>query len=253
MKPHKPKKPLSFNGPHSIAVTADGRMFVTTYYDPGVFVLSSEGKLLEVWGREKGKGPILVGPATGTLTAEGVLWVAEYGLNALFAYDTNDMTFIGVLGGGESGFQTSEGFRAGHEPFAFDRPHMAKCDPDGNLIVVDTWNHRLQKFSPNGVFLGSLSGAGKGWRLTANCINASNEFGCFSAPVAISFDNNANMVVTDWGNSRLQWFDADGKFSSVDKKPQLTKPYDAQIIDKDIVIANSSKGEVYIKSIVEYG
>ncbi|MBE72366.1 MAG: hypothetical protein CMO07_16990 [Thalassospira sp.] len=247
---HKRRKPLDFNGPHSIAVAADGAMFVTTYYDPGVIMLSSEGSLLKVWGRGEDNEPTLAGPATGVLGANGLLWVTEYRLNAVFAYDTYTMSLKGALGGGRPGFRESEGFMPGSGACFFDRPHMARTDHEGNLIVVDTWNHRLQKFSPDGEFIGCLGGEKKGWVRTAKSVEASKSLGAFYAPVSISFDSHANLVVTDWGNSRLQWFDAEGRFVADDYSLPLENPYDAQIFDGRCVVANSAKGEVYVKSLL---
>ena len=42
------------------------------------------------------------------------------------------------------GFSENEGF---HGPTAIN------CDNDGNVLILDTANHRIQKFSPNGSFL----------------------------------------------------------------------------------------------------
>jgi hypothetical protein len=40
-----PRSPGRFNGPHSVACGTDGRIYVTTYYDPGLHILLPHGEL----------------------------------------------------------------------------------------------------------------------------------------------------------------------------------------------------------------
>lgn len=251
--PHPRRKPKHFNGPHSVAVAEDGTMFVTTYYEAGIFVFSSDGELIKILGRGRDNGPQLAGPATGVLDDHGGLWVTEYSLNAVFLYDAHSLSFRGALGGGQSGFRDAGGFLAGTKGYSFDRPHMSRCDDEGNLIVVDTWNHRLQKFTSEGQFLGSLGQSCIGWSEDLEGTNPLSSHGRFSAPVAISFDDQGDFIVTDWGNSRLMWFNSSGQLIIVDDELNLQRPYDAQVFSNQCFVANSHCGEVFIKSAPSHG
>ena len=77
----------------------------------------------------------------------------------------------------------------------FDRPNGIAVDSSGNVYVADTWNHRIQKFSSSGVFLGKWGSFGTG-------------SGNFNAPLGIAVDSSGNIYVLDSGNHRVQKFDS---------------------------------------------
>jgi hypothetical protein len=239
--------PMLFDGPHSIAVASGGRLFVTTYYTPGVHVVSPDGDVRLLIGGH-GDAPRLTGPATGLFDGGGRLLVSEYALHGIFAYDAEG-TFLGALGGGENGFRAAPRLSAGHGAAWFDRPHMCRALRDGDLVVADTWNHRLQRFTGDGVFVGSLGDGRDGWREATGPFPASDAPAGFHAPVAVGVADDGRLVVADWGNDRLQWFDAEGRHLATEDDLGLDRPYDAQVFGRRCAIANSHKGSVLIKDI----
>lgn len=79
-------------------------------------------------------------------------------------------------------------------------PQGIDVDPEGNVYVVDTVNHRVQKFDSGGVFERSWGGAGYG-------------DGEFVYPFSVAADPHLNLVyVTDPFNHRVQIFDRNGSF-----------------------------------------
>ena len=72
-------------------------------------------------------------------------------------------------------------------------------DAEGNLYVVDTLNHRVQKFTREGGFLGQWGSYGCGE-------------GEFNMPWGIAVDELGDVYVADWRNDRVQKFSADGGF-----------------------------------------
>ncbi len=79
-----------------------------------------------------------------------------------------------------------------------DRPSGIAMDLDGNMLVVDTQNHRVQKFTRAGEFISSFGEFG-------------TKSGQFNFPWGIAVDPEDGAVyVTDWRNHRFQKFDADG-------------------------------------------
>jgi len=68
--------------------------------------------------------------------------------------------------------------------------------PDGSVYVADTWNHRIQKFNPEGEFLLS-------WR------GSSGEF-FGPRELVVSPDNKVHVV--DTGNKRVQIYSPRGEF-----------------------------------------
>ena len=66
-------------------------------------------------------------------------------------------------------------------------------DPDGNIFVADFYNHRIQKFTPEGEFLVAFGSQGIGP-------------GQFERPTDMAFDEEGNVYVVDFGNNRIQKF-----------------------------------------------
>ena len=50
----------------------------------------------------------------------------------------------------------------GSDPRSFSEPSGLTIDSEGNLYVADTFNHRIQKFDPEGNFLAEVGGNGSG-------------------------------------------------------------------------------------------
>lgn len=99
--------------------------------------------------------------------------------------------------------------------FLFTGPHFAAVNQNNEIIVTDFHNHsvkvktafsafsektiyfktycvfHLQVFSPEGEFLLKFGSNGEG-------------NGQFNAPTGVAVDVNGNIIVADWGNSRIQ-------------------------------------------------
>ncbi len=69
--------------------------------------------------------------------------------------------------------------------------------PDGNLLVSDSCNHRIQIFRSDGTFLRSLGKAGTGP-------------GEFSYPYDVRADKTGKIYICEFGNSRLTILDSEG-------------------------------------------
>jgi DNA-binding beta-propeller fold protein YncE len=82
----------------------------------------------------------------------------------------------------------------------FDSPTGIFVEGNGNVLVADTGNGRIEKFSPNGTFVTSI--------------------GQFEAPNGIALDRAANIYVADASNHRVQKLAADGTFIAEWKGPQ---------------------------------
>jgi DNA-binding beta-propeller fold protein YncE len=75
----------------------------------------------------------------------------------------------------------------------FDSPSGIAVDPSGNVLVADTDNGRIEKFSPTGAFVTSI--------------------GQFEAPNGIAIDRQGNIYVAEIGSKhRIQKLGPDGTF-----------------------------------------
>ena len=79
----------------------------------------------------------------------------------------------------------------------FNSPRDFAFDSGGNIYVVDTTNHRVQKFDSEFNFITKWGSNGSG-------------IGQFTSPCSIALDSNNNVYVADTYGQRIQKFDSDG-------------------------------------------
>ena len=72
-------------------------------------------------------------------------------------------------------------------------------EKNGNVIVVDSGNNRLQVFTPDG-------------KLVASCGKGGTGDGEFNQPWGITPDKDGNIFVADWKNHRVQKLSPQGHF-----------------------------------------
>ena len=89
--------------------------------------------------------------------------------------------------------------RHGSNQGEFENPRGICFDKNGNIVIADSGNHRIQIFSGKGKYMGMFGGEGS---LDIQ----------FSRPWGLSWDDNGNIIVADSGNKLIKIFSTDGKF-----------------------------------------
>jgi sugar lactone lactonase YvrE len=89
---------------------------------------------------------------------------------------------------------------------AFYMPSEIALDASGNIYVLDTGNHRIQKFGPDGKFLSSFGRQGQGP-------------GDFYYPDSLGIDQRGTLYVGDPNNQRIQVVAADSKENKTIRGP----------------------------------
>ncbi len=125
---------------------------------------------------------------------DGSLFVADTG-NHRIQHLSPDGSLIAQWGG----FSGTD--PAAAPPGTFNEPWGLGMGPDGSIYVADTWNHRVQKFSPDGEFLATW-----GYFGTAEAPEA------FWGPRDVEVDDQGRVFVTDTGNKRIVVFDEQGNY-----------------------------------------
>jgi sugar lactone lactonase YvrE len=79
----------------------------------------------------------------------------------------------------------------------FHQPADIAFDREGNIYVLDAGNHRIQKFSPEGIYLATIGRQGEGP-------------GELQFPLSLDIDAQGYLYVPDMGNQRIQVYKPDG-------------------------------------------
>ncbi len=156
----------NLNNPHDMAVDAEGNLYVADTANHRIVKLSPGGQVIDTWDSTWWRG--LQSWKPGCL-------------------DANDRPL--ALGDGE-----------------FCEPWGITVGPDGNIYVADTWNHRIQVFSPEGELLGKFGTFGQSGSSVSSAPSQ------FYGPRDIVIDKDGNIYVTDTGNKRIQVFGPDFGF-----------------------------------------
>ena len=196
--------------PHAagLAVDAEGVVYVAHWNTHKIAVYSPEGTLLREWGQKgSGDGEFQL-PGSIALGPDGLLYVADQG-NSRVQKFTREGAYAGQWGslgkepGQFGGDQPAGGRFAGPQFVAFDR--------DGNVYTTDAALDRVQKFTPEGKFLGfwgSESADPGGFGPPPLSKNGTPSMG---GPISIGVDCHRRVWVSST-NNRVQQFTDDGKY-----------------------------------------
>ncbi|MBI3375190.1 MAG: SMP-30/gluconolactonase/LRE family protein [Betaproteobacteria bacterium] len=201
--------------PMGLAVSDDGnRLYVSDYAQLAVFVFDFAQKSFTKIGREAPLGR----PMGITLDAEENLYVAEQEKKGISVFN-----------------RRGEVIRFITDP-SIERPGGVAIDRErGKIYLADTAHtksetHSIKIFDLQGRLLGAL-GTGKG-----------SAPGQLLFPTYVSVDKQGNVYVTDTLNSRVQVFDADGRY--VKRFGERGNSWG--MFDKPKGVATDSFGNVYV-------
>jgi len=132
----------------------------------------------------------------------------------------------------------------------FQTPRDLAIDSEGNIYIVDSRNHRIQKFNSTGMYLTEWGKEGSGK-------------GEFKEPCGIDIGPDGNVYVADTWNGRVEVFTPSGKFiREFGKERGMWGPRDLTV-DKDgfVYVCDTGHGKIekfdksgaYIKTIGEKG
>ena len=122
----------------------------------------------------------------------------------------------------------------------FNGPSGLAIDSQGNMVVVDSKNNRVQKYTLDGAsFISSFGSEGSG-------------DGQFNMPWGIAIDKDDNVYIADWRNDRIQVFNSAGEWQqsigeSGDGVGQFNRPNGVAVdADGDIYVADWMNNRVQV-------
>jgi len=137
----------------------------------------------------------LIYPNGLAIDREGNLFISDIGAHRVFRLDRQQRLTI-IAGTGEAGFSGDGGAAVDAR---LNSPMDLAFDADGNLLVADTFNHRIRRIDPRGVI---TTAAGDGKTSTLN------------NPQSIVFDRDGNLFIADTYNHVVKRLDRSGKLTT---------------------------------------
>jgi sugar lactone lactonase YvrE len=163
------------------------------------------GRFDQLW-RTTGEAEPLVAPQGLAVDAAGNVWVVDAGSDRIeiFAPDGSFLETWGASGSEEGQFEFAVRTDSDWAGFRGD----IAFDAAGNLYVVDTGNHRIQKFAPDRSFLLAWGEEGDG-------------DGQFLTALSIAIGPDDSVYVSDADRRDVQKFDANGRFLGITGEYEL--------------------------------
>lgn len=173
------------------AYVGDNKIAVSSHKDHTITIYTTEGKFLRQWGEEGKRESDLYKPL-------GIAGLRPFEV-AVCDSGNHRIQVFSLLPGEEGKFLRQWGSK-GSDDGQFDGPEgIAFSEKRQEVVVTDTYNNRVQVFTPDGKYLRQWGRMGQ-------------RPGEFVYPKGVSVLPDGRVVVCDWLNHRIQIFTADGQF-----------------------------------------
>ena len=217
--------------PAGVAVDAQGNLYVADSLNHRVQKYGPDGHYLAATGNLGAEQGQFSEPWAVAVDAEGNVYVADTWNHRIQKFDA-DVNFVTAWGQPATDL-TKPG------KFDFFGPRDIAIDANGDLLMTDTGNKRVLKFSPDGEHLATYGRGGSGP-------------GEFEEPVGIAVGPGGHIYVADAWNRRIQRFDADFTYlgeievESWGSQGVTDKPYIAVLPDGRVLATDPANGRVLV-------
>lgn len=211
-----PVSAAEFNAPHGLCRGQDGAIYVADGLNHCIRKIAPDGTVSTYAGSTS---PGFVDgnattaqfnwPSGVCVDDSGNVYVTEMGNHAV-----RKISVLGIVstiaGTGTEGFADGPAATA-----QFSYPRGILPDGNGNLLVVDVWNHRVRKITPAGM-VNTYAGGGAiiGYLSVGDYVDAPDTVARFYAPCWITKDATGNYYVADAYNHRIRKIDTAGVVST---------------------------------------
>ena len=257
--------------PMGIWADLEGNLYIADSGKSIIYVLNSEGKLLDSIGRFGWRQGEFDNPTDVALDSRFQLYIADSGNNRIQRYNLVNKSFSVIAG--EKG-DTSE------EQLILSLPQGIATDARGYVYIADTWNHRILKIDLSGRLIMEISNQqlrnphniaidineniyiSDSGNNRINKLNFSgrniatwgqegSEKAQFQNPAGITIDRFGYVYIVDRGNSRIQIFNPDGNYITEFGQSYLKDPVDIAV-DKNshAYVTDIATGDIKVFRII---
>ena len=206
------------DAPGSVRLDAAGNLYITDYYSDRVRKVATNHLITTVagstWGGYLGDGgpatsATLDWPSDAVMSADGNLYIADYGNNVVRKVAQNGIITT-LAGNGAEGYS---GDGAPAIRAQFNAPNGVAVDSNGSLYIADSRNSAVRKVAANGVVT-RVAGDPKG---NSGC---SGDGGAAASatlelPEGVALDATGNIYIADYGCSVVRRVAVDGTITTV--------------------------------------
>jgi len=148
---------------------------------------------------------------TNLFYVSDLLFVADSNNNRIDKWSSEvGSTAYGWIGCGTSGWQLYSSRLRGTGSSGFNSPHGVAIDGSSNIYIADTANSRISKWNAAGSPVGWLGSGTGGWHTSIITARAGFGTSSFNQPWDICLDSSDNIYVADYGNHRIDKWNASG-------------------------------------------
>jgi DNA-binding beta-propeller fold protein YncE len=216
------------NSPRGLVVDGSGRLVVVEWWNNRLQRFNADGTNPLAWGKRGTTavpGSINFAWDVALQPSTGRLFVANRESDEIEVFDGNGafVTRWGKVG-------TADGF--------FKFPQGVAFLPNGNLVVTDSGNNRVQVFS--------IDGAGKGTFVSKYGTTGAG-VGQFNTPAAVSTASDGSIYVADTRNNRIQKRSPSGTWTAIASAGGVTfkLPWGVTVAPDDTVwVADSGHNQI---------
>lgn len=200
-----------FNAPLGIAMDKDDNLIVADFRNARIRRVDTQGNVTTIAGGVQGfangvgTGARFYGPAGVAVDRDGNVVVADFGNNRIRQI-APDGTVTTLAGSGQYGNLNGIGLNA-----RFARPSGVAVDDDGNIYVLDTGTNLVRKIDRSRSVT-TLAGYYNGY---ADGQGNQAAFSFSGAAPQICLDNDGNLIVGDFFNSRIRRVTQQGAVTTI--------------------------------------
>lgn len=148
----------------------------------------------------------MVGDRLGNLYFLDTVSEQDMNISQLYVRKVTPDGALVTLAGGSFGFQDGQGSAA-----RFGMIRGLALDPDGNLVLADSFNNAIRRVTPAGL-VSTIAGLGpSGWGFVDGLPSVAK----FNFPRGVAVDAQGNVYVSDSGNSAIRMISPSGQVTTL--------------------------------------